>query len=238
MVDEPNLAAEPKGRAAVEQALVGAAADLLAEVGPRNVGVRDIAQRAGVNHGQVHHYFGSKRGLLLAAMRQLATEHFTNATERAGGGAIPPPLTLAEDDRYWQAVIRTVLDGDLELATVEVADGVSVPQRALHALAAASGLAEADVELKANVAAVVALQLAWVALEPFVFAVTDVADDERHAVRARHRRPLRTARAPREVTQLRQSATNSVSQPPTPSVSHQHCIDLDQQLGLEQGGHP
>lgn len=176
--------AEPKGRVAVQQALIDAAADLLAEVGPRNAGVRDIAQRAGVNHGQVHHYFGSKRGLLFAAMRQLATEHFTNATERAGGGAIPPPLTLAEDDGYWQGVIRTVLDGDLELATVEVADGVSVPQRALHALADASGLTAADVELKSNVAAVVALQLAWVALEPFVFAVTEVADDEREAVRA------------------------------------------------------
>jgi len=178
------MANEPKGRAAVEAALVDAAADALAHAGPRSASVREIAQRAGVNHGQVHHYFGSKRGLLVAAMRRLAADHLANATARAGGGPIPPPLTLAEDDRYWQAVIRTVLDGDLELATVEVADGVSVPRRALHALAEANGLAEADVELKAKVAAVVALQLAWVALEPFVFAVTDVPDDEREAVRA------------------------------------------------------
>ena len=31
---------------------------------------RHLAERAGVNHGQVHHYFGGKRGLLEAAMRQ------------------------------------------------------------------------------------------------------------------------------------------------------------------------
>lgn len=177
------MATEPKGRAAVEAALVEAAASLLAEVGPRQAGVREIAARAKVNHGQVHHYFGSKRNLLLAAMRHLADEHYTNATARAGGGPVPPPLTLAEDDRYWQAVIRTVLDGDLELATVEVADDRSVPLRALRALAEAHGLADPDLDLKARVAPIVALQLAWVALEPFVFAVTEVRDDEAAAVR-------------------------------------------------------
>jgi AcrR family transcriptional regulator len=177
------MAEEPKGREAVEQALVEAAADLLADAGPRGAGVREIARRAGVNHGQVHHYFGSKSALLGAAMRQLAAEHFANATERAGGGPIPPPLTLAEDDRYWQAVIRLALDGELELATTEIAEGTSVPRRALHALAELRGEDEPDLELKARVAAAVALQLGWVALEDFVFAVTDVTDDERDAVR-------------------------------------------------------
>jgi AcrR family transcriptional regulator len=178
------MADEPKGREAVEAALVAAAADLLAEEGPRNAGLRQIARRAGVNHGQVHHYFGSKRALLQAAMRHLAAEHYANATERAGGGAFPPPLTLTQDTRYWQAVIRLVLDGEIEIARTEVDEGISVPRRALHAIAKAQGLSEPDVALKSQVAASVALQLAWAALEEFVFAVTDVAEDERDAVRA------------------------------------------------------
>ena len=174
---------EPRGREAVEAALIDAAAEVLAAEGPRSASVREIARRAGVNHGQVHHYFGSKRALLAAAMRQLATEHFANATRRAGGGPIPPPLTLDEDDRYWQAVIRLVLDGELEIARAEIAEGVSVPRRALHALAAAVGLDEADPSLKARVAATVALQLGWAALSEFVLAVTDVTDAERVEVR-------------------------------------------------------
>ena len=175
--------AEPKGRVAVEAALIDAAADALAESGPRAASVRDIAARAGVNHGQVHHYFGGKGPLLRAAMHQLAAEHFARATERAGGGAIPPPLSLTEDERYWRAVLRCVLDGELALATVELDDDLSVPRRAMEAVADQLG-AERSVAFKAGVGASVALQLAWAALEEFVFAVTDVADDERDAVRA------------------------------------------------------
>ena len=174
---------EPKGREAVQAALVRAAADVLAEQGPRAASVRDIAHRAGVNHGQVHHYFGGKDALIRAAMGHLAAEHAANATARAGGGPIPPPLTLGEDDRYWQAIIRLVLDGDLDVARIEVDEGISVPQRALQALAEAKGLVEADTDLKVRVAASVVLQLAWVALEEFAFAVTDVADDEQDIVR-------------------------------------------------------
>ena len=161
-----------------------AAGDVLAEQGPRAASVRDIAQRAGVNHGQVHHYFGGKDALVRAAMGQLAAEHFANATERAAGGALPPPLTLGEDDRYWQAIIRLVLDGHLDVARIEVDEGVSVPRRALQALAEAKGLPEADTDLKVRVAASVVLQLAWAALEDFVCAVTDVDDTERATVRA------------------------------------------------------
>ena len=53
-----------RGRAASEDALVRAAADLFEDVGPHAVSVRAIAERAGVNHGLVHHYFGSKSGLV------------------------------------------------------------------------------------------------------------------------------------------------------------------------------
>lgn len=178
------MTVKPKGRAAVEAALIAAAADVLAEQGPRNAGLRDIAQRAGVNHGQVHHYFGSKEALLRAAMRHLAADHYANATARAEGGSIPPPLSLAEDDRYWQAIIRLVLDGDLDIARIEVDEDISVPRRALHTLARMSGEEEPDTELKCRMAASVVLQLAWAALEEFVCVVTDVTDDEREAVRA------------------------------------------------------
>ena len=51
----------------MENDLIDAAADLLGEVGPRAMTVRSIAQRVGVNHGLIHHYFGGKQPLLEAA---------------------------------------------------------------------------------------------------------------------------------------------------------------------------
>jgi len=174
-----------RGGDAVRRALVEAAADALAAAGPSSVSVRDVARRAGVNHGQVHHYFGGKRGLLEAAMRALAAEHFAHASERAGGSPIPPALQLADDPRYWRAICQCVMEGDLELARIEVDEGISVPRRAREALAKQLAVADDDLDFKARFAAVAALQLGWVALEDFVMLISDVAEPDREAVRDR-----------------------------------------------------
>lgn len=57
---------------ASKRALLDAAISLFAEFGPKSVAVRTIAKRAGVNHGLVHHYFGSKAGLVRAVLEDLA----------------------------------------------------------------------------------------------------------------------------------------------------------------------
>ena len=64
----------PRGREDVSEALINAATRLFAERGPSAVGVREIAQLAGVNHGLVHRHFGSKTGLLKAVVSRLADE--------------------------------------------------------------------------------------------------------------------------------------------------------------------
>ncbi len=175
--------AEPaKGREAVEAALVEAAGDLLAEVGPRATSVRDIAKRAGVNHAQVHHYFGGKRPLLIAAMRRLARHHH-EAVMAQSRGPVPPPMAAPEDQRYWVAVVRATIEGDLELARVEVDEGVSVARGALQFLTERAGLNEPSLELKGELAYSIALQLGWLAFEKLAYIQADVAEDEREAVR-------------------------------------------------------
>lgn len=52
--------------------LIAAAKRCLVEKGHGACSVKDIAAEAGVNHGLVHHYFGSKEGLWVAMMQREA----------------------------------------------------------------------------------------------------------------------------------------------------------------------
>jgi AcrR family transcriptional regulator len=174
-----------RGGDAVRRALVEATAGALAEAGPSAVSVREVARVAGVNHGQIHHYFGGKRGLLKAAMHHLASIHLAHATENSVDGSIPRALQIAEDPQYWRAICQCVMEGDLELAGLEVEEGISVPRRALATLMTRLEIPETDLDFKAQFAAVAALQLGWAALEDFVLLISDVDESEREAVRDR-----------------------------------------------------
>lgn len=173
-----------RSRVDSEQKLIDAAAELLGEVGPRAMSVRGIAERAGVNHGLVHHYFGGKDGLLQAAMTQLVEQHAVFAREQSHGSPVPAPLALKEDQKYLRAVVRSVLDDEMELAQTELTAGVSVPRTALEHAVSKKKLEKADVETKALFSIGMAMEMGWAALEPFIFASMDVVgDEEQEAVR-------------------------------------------------------
>jgi AcrR family transcriptional regulator len=74
----PAASGAPHGGDEVRASLLAAATRLFAELGPSRVSIRQIAAEAGVNHGLVHYYFGSKDGLLSAVLdscaRQIADE--------------------------------------------------------------------------------------------------------------------------------------------------------------------
>ena len=69
-----------RGRKNVEKRLIDSAA-YIGSVGPNQLTIRDIADHAGVNHAQIHHYFGGKKGLLIATYKQLAFEHVQQLEE-------------------------------------------------------------------------------------------------------------------------------------------------------------
>jgi len=52
-----------------EKILIGLK-DLLIEEGPSGLSIRNIAKKAGVNHGLVHHYFGSKENLMSEMLKR------------------------------------------------------------------------------------------------------------------------------------------------------------------------
>lgn len=138
--------------------------------------VRDIAERAGVNKGQIHHYFGGKQALVEAAFRKVATEHFRNAHARAGGG-FPVPLTLGLDSGYLQALTRLVLDGELDIAALEFDEGISVPRVVIDRLATRAGVDAPSLEHQVDVAAAMALEMGWAVFAPFILRAVR-ADDE------------------------------------------------------------
>jgi AcrR family transcriptional regulator len=169
-----DIAERPtRNRAQSEERLIVAASQLLGEVGPKSVSVRMIAERAGVNHGLVHHYFGGKDALLQLAMTRLVEEHAEYARERANGAPVPAPLALVDDPAYLRAIVRAVLDDEMELARIEIDKGVSVPRNTLMHLAAEAGQTEPSVELRAIAGLAMAMEMGWAALEPLIFAVTE-----------------------------------------------------------------
>lgn len=102
-----------RGRAGSIEALLDAAEELFAERGPGSVSLRDVARRARVNHGLIHHYIGSRDDLLRLV--------FARATERARaeiadaadpGDAIDRLRTLGgDDDRYTRLLAWALLEG-------------------------------------------------------------------------------------------------------------------------------
>lgn len=181
-----------RDRVDTEERLIEAAADLLGELGPRAVSVRVIAERAGVNHGLVHHYFGGKAGLLRSAMTKLVKDHESYAVGQSKDKRYPAPLALTGDQRYLRAVLRCVLDGEMELAEMELTTDSSVPRAALTAEMKRRNVSRADAQLKAAFGLFMATEMGWAALEPFIFSVTQTANDkEKQEVRDAARTQLR-----------------------------------------------
>jgi AcrR family transcriptional regulator len=92
-------------RVEATDALLNAAEQLLVEVGYAGITTRKLADRAGVNHGLVHYYFGSMEDLLLRVV-----ERFTEAliTRQRAMYAQDIPFI----DKWRQAM--QFLDEDLE----------------------------------------------------------------------------------------------------------------------------
>ncbi len=166
-----------RSRAASEQALVSAAASLFEEVGPNAVSVRAIAERAGVNHGLVHHYFGSKAGLVQAVLEQLADESAAAIRERGVDVVINP-----DDDRvrrHVRVLTRVVLDD-------AAPEGF---QAQVPIVAYLSGLGRETLGLddetsRLRASQVVALMVGWLTLEPWLLASAGLHPESAEAARA------------------------------------------------------
>ena len=91
------LAQESTGKPPVKakEALLDAAAELIAEVGWGSVSSRMVAERAGLNNALVHYHFDSMEDLLRRAAERVLTEAFATPTREVWRGRIPAGMAAA-----------------------------------------------------------------------------------------------------------------------------------------------
>jgi AcrR family transcriptional regulator len=166
-----------RGRAASEQALINAAAALFEEVGPNTVSVRAIAERAGVNHGLVHHYFGSKAGLVQAVLERLADESASAIRERGVDAVID-----TQDDRvrrHVRVLTRVVLDD-----AAPEGFQAQFPIVAYLSNLGRDTLGMDDQTSRLRASQVVALMVGWLTLEPWLLASAGLEPEAAESARA------------------------------------------------------
>jgi AcrR family transcriptional regulator len=168
-----------KGRKNVEKRLINAAAELVGSIGPNQLTIRDIADHAGVNHAQIHHYFGGKQGLLIATYKQLAFEHVEQLERRN-----ITPVNLGEEplgeitDNYFKAIIRAVLDGNMDLAMIQADSNLSMSQRTLDRLTKFLDLKKPNSEAKAAIAIIMIVEFGLASMRPYIEEVLKLNDKD------------------------------------------------------------
>lgn len=174
MTEEPK---QPAGRSEVEEALLEAAADLMAERGPDAISGRDIAKRAGVNYGLLHHYFGPKAVVLNAALARLRNDFIAEHIESEDGDRLSPILDLPE------RLVRAVAFAELSPSgIIERDEDFPILRRELAALAEQLGSTPDDPDVRARAAVWAAAQLGWVLFEDLLAGAL-VGDGDRDELR-------------------------------------------------------
>lgn len=171
-----------------KEALVDALVRLLRERALDRISVRDIAAEAGVNHGLVHRHFGSKQGLVRAAVERLSAEIHAGHAERPGMSAWTFSY-LRERPELARVAARSCLDGPPEIVehaapSPERLEAIVAP---LRAMLQRMGLAQAIDPHVLNGLATAAL-LGWFVFEPMLrhgFGLPADADDQLQAALAR-----------------------------------------------------
>jgi AcrR family transcriptional regulator len=92
-------------RSTAEEALMDAAERLLVEVGHAGITTRRLAERAGVNHGLVHYYFGSNENLLIRTLERFTEGLVARQRELYAGDG---PFV-----EKWRTAMRYLVDEDV-----------------------------------------------------------------------------------------------------------------------------
>lgn len=163
-------AQRPSGvREATEEAILDAAWDLVAALGPDGTTLRQVADAAGCTHALVTRYYGSKAGLVDAVGARLCSR-VSALVERAFDAADPwaDLLAGARSDRSCRSLLVRAGLGDLPVTSLPSSLGVD----RLRAMAEAAGSGDDDRRSRVLAYAAASLVLGWITFEEFLVAGT------------------------------------------------------------------
>jgi len=153
------------------RSLIRATSELIVTEGT-HVSVRQVAERANVNHGLVHTYFGNKARLISAAFDDINRRA---SQDRNPDGFPPPDLASRRDGELAKAIARIRLD-DQEMADPFSSHPIATSwQAALNRTRPDLNATEVDT----MVAAAAALGLGWALFADYLCAVLQLDDERR-----------------------------------------------------------
>ena len=146
-------AASERGPDAVRQKLIAAMIDLMSQRSPALITNKEIAAEAGVNHGQIHHYFDSKDDLVAKAVTSEAGGHVEQTL--SGLDSLPRPIDTRRRYAIWRALAYLAVNN-------ERFDLISpVVGHLVEAEAARRGVEPSDVDVQAEVAVIMSMGYGW-----------------------------------------------------------------------------
>ena len=162
----------PSAKDRVVHALVEAAIELFGTRGPDAVSLREIAAKAQVNYGLIHHYVGTKDDLISLALRTVSAQ----STERF---ATDDPL-----DTIHRLVESDPASPSLRLLAWSLlqgrkADDLVGRSQALAALAAQVANTATTVESRQRVVVLMSLLLGWQLFGDYLTESLDLGNDAR-----------------------------------------------------------
>ncbi|NUU21622.1 MAG: helix-turn-helix transcriptional regulator [Streptomycetaceae bacterium] len=100
---------DPQSRAASQ--ILAAATELFHERSPASVSLREIARKAGVNYGLIHHYYGTKEAILAEVFRR-SSDRGADVVSAAGDVEAVLGLLGQDPKAYARMLAWAILDSD------------------------------------------------------------------------------------------------------------------------------
>ncbi|HOD16336.1 MAG TPA: TetR/AcrR family transcriptional regulator [Spirochaetota bacterium] len=161
----------PFGRDDVVAAVIGAAGELFSRHGFDGVSVRDIAKRAGVNHGLIHRHFGSKENLRRQTLQYMADAMLADVQDAGTLDELSRRafLSLKKHEGFWRILARTILDG---YGTGELHKSYPIAQHLIERVTAAmkEGTLRGDIDPRMIVASMFSFSCGFIMFEPFILS--------------------------------------------------------------------
>lgn len=167
----PKSGGRPFGKDGVVSAVISAAGELFSKRGFDGVSVRDIAKKAGVNHGLIHRHFGSKENLRRRTLQYMADAMLADIQDAGSLVELSRSAfqSLEKHEHFWRILARTILDGR---STGGIHRHYPIARHMIDRVSAAirDGTLRSDIDPRMIVAAMFSFSCGFIMFEPFILA--------------------------------------------------------------------